>query len=247
MKTYRDEAPDLDERTIHIHKKTLEHLSRSKLPVLIGGGLALREYIPYPNDFGDLDIFCQPKDYPEVLKLLSRLGYEVWVKDERWLAKSLRKKAETDVIFGSPNGLNMVDESWFTHSRVSKALDEKITLLGPEHLLWCKLYVQNFKRFDGPDINHMLLKMAPRLDWELLLEVVGEHWELLLSALISFGFVYPSRRNSVPNWVMKELLKRLDNQSKKPAPRRKLCRGRLLSSDNYDADFNEGGFIEYGR
>jgi hypothetical protein len=241
MAKYSNEARDLDEATIKTYKDILHQLSKSKVPVLIGGGLALRNYMPYANDFGDLDIFCLEKDYPKIMKLLSKAGFEVWVKDERWLAKAFKKKAQVDVIFGSPNGVNKVNKSWFAHAHTAKALGEKIDLVGPEHLLWCKLYVQNIDYFAGVDINHLLLKMAGDLDWGLVLDLVGDHWELLFGYLLHFRFVYPAKRKLIPDWVMEELVQRLPAQSK-AAGRRGICRGNLLSSTDYEVDFKEGGF-----
>lgn len=244
MKSYSDEAPDLDEKTIRIYKNVLKQLSKSKTPVLIGGGLALRHYMPYSNDFGDLDVFCLKKDYLKTMRLLSQSGFETWVKDERWLAKAFNKKAQVDIIFGSPNEINLVDKRWFTHSQPGRALGEKIDILSPEHLLWCKLYVQNLDYFAGPDINHLLLKMAPQLDWELVLDLVGKHWELLYSYLINFCFVYPSRRSEVPEWVMTELAERFSKLLKSKPARKNVCRGRLLSNTSYEEDFEEGHFKE---
>ena len=37
----------------------------------------------------------------------------------------------------------------------------------------------------------------------------GDHWRVLLSHLILFGFVYPDKRQNVPAWVIDELLRRL--------------------------------------
>lgn len=242
MKDYGNEAPDLDQQTIAIYKEVLHKLSTGRTPVLIGGGLALRAYMPYSNDFGDLDIFCAQKDYPKILKLLSREGFEVWVKDEAWIAKGFKKKAQADVIFGSPNGVNKVDKSWFAHSRPNSPLGEKVSIIGPEHLLWCKLYVQNLDYFAGPDINHLLLKTARELDWKLVLKLVGEHWELLYSYLVNFCFVYPSKRKMLPDWLLDELAARFGKLRRAPAPHGKVCRGRLLSGSAYEVDFAKGGF-----
>lgn len=68
-------------------------------------------------------------------------------------------------------------------------------------------------------------------------------WEVLLSALINFRFVFPSKRDIVPVWLMNELIGRLTRQLELPAPHDNICRGPVLSRTNYAFDVIEGGFI----
>ena len=40
----------------------------------------------------------------------------------------------------------------------------------------------------------------------------GEHWRVLFSYLTLFGFVYPSERDKIPQWVMMALMERLTEE-----------------------------------
>lgn len=89
----------------------------------------------------------------------------------------------------------------------------------------------------------MILKKGQTLDWRSILDRMEADWEVLLAALINFRFVFPSKRSIVPQWLMTELIERLERQTEMPTPRDNICRGPLLSRTNYAHDINEGGFI----
>src|SRR2546430_14240616 len=57
-------------------------------------------------------------------------------------------------------------------------------VLAPEELLASKLFVTRRERFDGADIAHIIYGTQGKLDWNRVLELVGEHWEILLWALV---------------------------------------------------------------
>ena len=88
-------------------------------------------------------------------------------------------------------------------------LDTPVKIVSLEEMIWQKSYIMERERFDGADIAHLLLKCAERIDWEYLLTRFGPDWRVLLSHLVLFGFIYPSRIGSVPRDVMEELLRRL--------------------------------------
>jgi len=67
-------------------------------------------------------------------------------------------------------------------------------MLAPEELLVSKLFVTRRERFDGADIAHIIYATCGKLDWNQILNRAGEHWEILLWALLFFRYVYP--RNS---------------------------------------------------
>ncbi len=84
-----------------------------------------------------------------------------------------------------------------------------------------------------------------RLDWRHLLGRFGdEHWRVLFSHLVLFGFVYPSERAKVPGWVLEELTGRLLAEARAGAAPAdgKLCRGTLLSRAQYLIDVDEWGY-----
>ena len=78
--------------------------------------------------------------------------------------------------------------------------------------------------------------------WPRLLSRFGEHWPVLLSALVLFKFAYPDRRNDIPDDVMNELMARLATQ--KPEPANPVCCGTLLSREQYLFDIDQLGYTD---
>ncbi|MGN6362310.1 MAG: hypothetical protein ACTHNK_18155, partial [Thermomicrobiales bacterium] len=81
-----------------------------------------------------------------------------------------------------------------------------------------------------------------RLDWDRLLRRFDTYWEVLLSHLILFRFIYPGERNKVPPAVMQSLLDRLREQMAEPEPTARICRGTLLSRTQYLIDTEQWGY-----
>ena len=83
---------------------------------------------------------------------------------------------------------------------------------------------------------HLLRETGPSLDWPRLLMRFGDHWRVLLSHLILFGFVYPDKRQNIPAWVMDELVRRLSVS--RANLQNDVCYGTLLSREQYLHDLN---------
>ena len=75
-------------------------------------------------------------------------------------------------------------------------------------MIWQKALIMERERFDGADVAHVLRARADRLDWDRLLDRFAEHWPVLLSHLILFGYIYPEERAKIPARVMRTLLRR---------------------------------------
>jgi hypothetical protein len=98
-------------------------------------------------------------------------------------------------------------------------------------MIWSKAFIQERERFDGADVMHLLREVGPSLDWPRLLMRFGDHWRVLLSHLILFGFTYPDKRENVPAWVMEELIRRLSVS--RANLQNDVCYGTFLSREQY--------------
>jgi hypothetical protein len=111
-------------------------------------------------------------------------------------------------------------------------------VLAAEELIASKIFVVRRERFDGADIAHVVYGTAGQLDWRRLVNTVGEHWEMLLWALLLFHYIYPARADYVPAEVWRDLLERLSQSLCKPqadAP----FRGSLVDDNMFAIDVNE--------
>jgi hypothetical protein len=113
-------------------------------------------------------------------------------------------------------------------------------VLAPEELVASKVFVAKRERFDGADIAHIIYGTYPRFDWDRLLQLMGEHWEMLLWSLLLFRYVYPAQTHYVPARIWSRLLQRLQNEIAKPDAKAKF-RGSLVDENMFAIDTNEWG------
>ena len=228
--------------TLNFYASAVSRLLESGIPFMIGGAFAMKEYAGIVRDTKDLDIFCKPSDYQAILQVMIAAGYHVEIKDPEWIAKVFEGEAYIDIIFSSRNRVCIVDELWFEHAIPAKLWELNLHLVPPEEMIWSKAFVMERERFDGADINHIILHHGSSLDWRRILTRMGTHWEVLLATLIQFHFVYPTERRQVPDWLFRECLSRMEQQLSLPVPQDKICRGTLLGPSQYQIDLKEWGF-----
>lgn len=221
------------------YKQTLTLLKDSPTPYLLGGGYAMYEYTGIVRDMKDLDIFCKPSEYQYHLKYLNDNGYQTEITDARWLAKVFQNGYYIDIIFDTVNNICTVDDSWYEYAVKGKVFGIPVKFLAPEELIWCKIYVQNRERYDGADVNHLFLRYGKKLDWKRLFNRLDQHWELLLSQVINFQFVYPADRDIIPKWLFEELMQRARQQFDLPTSVEKVCRGPIIDQTQYKTDITE--------
>ena len=209
----------------------LTKLNDTGIPFLVGGAFAFSHYSHVPRETKDIDIFVKPDDCQRVLEAFGGLGYETEMPFPHWLGKIHAGKYFMDVIFNSGNGVARVDDLWFDHAARTNVLGVIVRLSPAEEMIWSKAFIQERERFDGADVSHLLREVGPSLDWPRLLMRFGDHWRVLLSHIILFGFVYPDQRQNVPPWVMDELMRRLTVS--RPNLQSDVCYGTLLSREQY--------------
>lgn len=224
---------------LDVYRKSLNILTRSRVPYLVGGAYALCHYTGIFRDTKDLDIFIRTEDCSRMLDAFAEAGFETEVTFSHWLAKATWNGHLVDIIFSSGNALSQVDDEWFRNAREGNMFGIPVRYIPPEEMLWSKGFVMERERYDGADVNHVLLACAKDLDWERLLDRYGPYWRVLLSHLVLFGFVYPSRRDSIPEWVMSRLTTLLKDNAG-PAPQDRICLGTLLSREQYKIDIERG-------
>jgi hypothetical protein len=226
--------------------EALAELDRLGLPFLLAGTYAVSAYAGISRPTKDLDIFCKAGDFPRILAHFQELGYPVEIEDERWLGKVLKGEHFFDVIFASSNGTMPVNDAWFEGAHRIEVFGTPVRIVGPTELLWSKMFIQLRHRYDGADVVHVILKQHQNIDWRRLLAYMELHWEVLLTHLLNFRWIYPAERDAVPRWLMDELLDRLNRQLDLPPPQMKVCRGRMFSRIDYQTAVQEWGYADVG-
>ena len=233
---------ELDHATRQFYVQTLTVLNESRMPYLVGGAYAMGTLAGIERHTKDIDIFVREGDRDRILRVLEAAGYRTEVTFPHWLAKAWIAERFVDVIYSSGNGAAPVDDEWFEHAIDAELLGIPVRLCPPEEIIWSKSYVQERERFDGADIAHLLLKSGRQFDWHRLIRRFGEDWRILLAHLVNFGFVYPGERDVIPAWVIGELTDRLLHETAEPPPREKVCRGTLVSREQYLVDIATWGY-----
>ena len=223
----------------------LRALARSDVPFLVAGAYAFFDYTGIVRDTKDLDVFLRRDDLQRAFAVLEGAGFRTQVFDPVWIGKAYRGEWFVDLIFSSGNGVAGVDDVWFEHARPARVMGTETLLAPAEEMIWSASFVLERERYDGADVVHLVHARADELDWDRLLWRFERYWEVLLSHLLLYRFVYPGERSRVPDAILRRLLARAEAELGSDDPR-PLCRGNLLSRVQYRPDLEERGY-EDGR
>jgi hypothetical protein len=231
-----------DEAEFEAHRAGLQALQAAGLAPMVGGAYALRAHTGIWRDTKDLDLFLRKDQIDESLATLDRAGFRTEFTDPLWIAKAFSGPYFIDLIFSSGNGIAVVDEHWARRAATKEVLGLPTLVVPVEEIIWSKAFVQERERFDGADIHHLLRCRGAELDWDHLLWRFDRHWEVLLVHLISFRFAFPSDKEQVPSKVMHHLIERMRRQEKESNGSERVCRGTLLSRQQYLHETNVLGY-----
>ena len=223
---------------VELFRDVLEALERRGVPYTVSGAFALRQHTGICRETKDLDLFVTAANSPMAMDCLRQEGMKCNVIDPVWLAKATRSEYFVDLITGMSNGLIVVDDSWIERSHPAVVYGVTTRVLAPEELVASKIFVARRERFDGADIAHVIYGTLGQFNWRRELELVGEHWEMLLWSLVLFRYVYPGQTHYVPTEIWCELLKRLQREIQNPNPEAKF-RGSLVDDNMFAIDVNE--------
>lgn len=234
---------NLPQHTLDFYVRAMIALQEANVPFMVSGAYAVCYYAGIDRHTKDLDLFLREADVPRATEALKNVGCRIEFTHPHWLAKALGPNQHdpdfVDLIFASGNGSGRIDDSWFPHAPRASVLGQPALICPLEELIWMKSFVMARERFDGADINHLILACGPQLHWRRLVERFAADYEVLLGHLVFFQYVYPSERQHVPGWVLEDLFRR--SRSEPPATQ-KICRGTRLSWDQYLIDMRKWGF-----
>jgi hypothetical protein len=236
-----DQRPPI-ERGAHL--LALSTLKNAEIPFVVAGAYALHLYTGIYRDTKDLDLFLKREDVDRALESLSGVGFQTSMHDPVWIAKAYANNEYfADLIFSSGNGVAVVDDHWMERAHPGVIHGLPILTAPPEEIIWSKAFVCERERFDGADINQLILARGKQMDWHHLLMRFEPHWEVLLAHLTFYRFSYPGQRDHVPQWVWEELLERARQQDNEPE-HKKLCRGMLIAQGQYRVDVEHWGYSD---
>ena len=221
-----------------LFRDVLLALENSCIPYAVSGAFSLRHHTGICRCTKDLDLFLTAENVPAALNCLRKAGFECEVTDPVWLSKAWRDGYFVDLISGMSNGVITVKDSWIRRALPAVVYDVETRVLAPEELVASKIFVAKRERFDGADIAHVIYGTYREFDWKREMELVGDHWELLLWSLMLFRYVYPAQSHYVPMEIWCELITRLSREVKNP-DRKAPFRGSLIDENMFAIDVEE--------
>jgi hypothetical protein len=229
---------DVPEEQAALFREVLTALEERQVPFAVSGAFALRAHTGICRFTKDLDLFMTAKTSCEVFPYLRQRGFDCVVCDPVWLAKARKGEFFVDMITGMSNGVIVVEDSWMERASPAMVHQVRTRVLAPEELVASKIFVAKRERFDGADIAHVIYGTYGSFDWERELQLVGEHWEMLLWSLLLFRYVYPAHTHYVPETIWRRLLRRFEEQIAQP-PSNAAFRGSLVDENMFAIDVNE--------
>jgi hypothetical protein len=229
---------EIPEEQSALFREVLTALEEKNVPYAVSGAFALRQHTGICRFTKDLDLFMTACTCIKALPYLRARGFACEVADPVWLAKAHKGDFFVDLITGMSNGVLSVEDSWIERASPAIVHGIKTRVLAPEELVASKVFVTRRERFDGADIAHIIYGTYPCFDWNRELQLIGEHWEMLLWALLLFRYVYPAQTHYVPDSVWKDLLRRLQSEIASPDLYAKF-RGSLVDENMFAIDLNE--------
>jgi hypothetical protein len=230
--------------TRRFYRDVLTSLDRADVPVLVGGAFAFSHLTGIQRPTKDFDLFVRREHIERALSTLAEAGFQTELTFPHWLGKARSDEFLVDLIFGSGNGVAPVDDAWFDHAVQAEAVGVPVWICPAEELLWSKAFVMERERYDGADVIHILRARGRRLDWARLMDRFGAYWRVLLFNLVLYGFVYPGEEPPAPRWVMDTLIDRLNAETNGPPCEERICRGTLISREQYLVDILEWGYVD---
>src|SRR5260370_29456579 len=164
----------------------------------VAGAFALHKYTGICRVTKELDLLMKCEDCSVELQYLAQRGFRCETLDPVWVAKAHRGEYFVDLISGMSNAVIVVDDSWMERTQPAMIAGVRSRIISPEDLLASKLFVTRRERFDGADIAHIIYGTRGRLEGERILDLAGEHWEIVLWSLLLFRYVYPAHTDYVP-------------------------------------------------
>jgi hypothetical protein len=185
-----------------IYRAAIQALRNERIEFLLGGGFARAGFTGHWRDTKDIDFYIRPKDREPAKLALVKAGfadyYEKVPYDRAWIHRSYKSNVLVDVIWAMANQRAQVDDTWFRHAPEITIRGERLFLVPPEELLWCKLYIIQRDRCDWTDIFNLVHEHGPRMDWSHLIRRVEDDVLLLRAMLNTYAWLCPNEVKELP-------------------------------------------------
>jgi hypothetical protein len=194
----------------NIYAQVLERAYEKKIPFALGGGFAFSHYAQRWRNTKDIDLYVLPDDRDRMIAVVQETGlvdyYDVLPYDRKWIFRSHNREGViVDIMWQMANYRAQVDHNWLSRGEVVQVHGMQLRLLPVEELLWAKLYILQRERCDWGDLLNILFTRGPSMDWNHLIDAVGEDYRVLAALVEVFTWACPERAREFPRDVWRRL------------------------------------------
>lgn len=195
-----------------IYTQALRALKDSGVNFMLGGAFAVYHYTGWWRSTHDMDVYVTVDQLDAAKSALAAAGFEDLGEqakgDREWIYHAGKNSIIIDVIYRFANLANYVQPDWFTRAPKGRFLDIDVLFLPLEELIWVKIFVINRHRCDWPDIMRVIRAQCRNLNWDRLIDMLGEHWLLLEGLICVFDWTNPGSMDCIPDRIREELARR---------------------------------------
>lgn len=160
---------DVDiKKLLSIGYEACQILDQADVPHMVGGGIAVWAY-GRRRPTKDIDIFIPSSMPHRAMDALAKEGYHTRETDAGWLYKAFKEDIMVDLIVWT-TGKIKVDEETIAHRRFYTIEGHQFHMMGPEDVLYRKIFSHNEERRDWYDGLSMLRHPVPDFDWDYFLK-----------------------------------------------------------------------------
>lgn len=192
-----------------IYRAAIGALRKERVEFLLGGGFARAGYTGHWRDTKDIDFYVRPQDRERAKRALMKARFSDYFEkhpyDRAWIYRSYKQSVIVDVIWAMANQRAQVDDAWFDRAPQFTIRGERLRLVPPEELLWCKLYIIQRDRCDWTDIFNLVHEHGPRMDWTHLIRRAEDDVPLLQAMLTVYRWICPKEIRELPASLWRRL------------------------------------------
>lgn len=199
------QTPDQDSHDRELYTEALNALLVAGIDFMLGGAFAVYHYTGWWRSTHDIDVYVTPGDLERTKLVLAEAGFrdlgEQAVGDHEWIYHAGKDEVIVDAIFRSANLSEYVSPDWFHRASPGEFLGLDVRFLPLEELLWVKIFVINRHRCDWPDLMRVIRAQCRNVNWDRLLEMLGDNFLLLEGLVAVFDWQHPGSTECIPDRI----------------------------------------------
>ena len=185
-----------------VYRRVMQEARAAGVTFAFGGAFATAVYTGELRNTKDFDFYVLPTERDAMIEATRRAGlvdyFDRLEYDRSWIYRASDGDVLVDVIWAMANQRAEVDSSWLSRGPLVEIRGERVRAIPIEELVWAKLYVLQRERTDWGDVLNLIAAQAASIDWDHLLERLGDDTPLLAAVLGVFCWLTPSRAQAIP-------------------------------------------------